>query len=183
MNVLKISILIFLPSLIFFSCQSGEDKQTSSKNDTKKENLQAVSVNECIKRIIYFELQTDMEKYDSLATHYFHELKDYIEPEAIYLSKKIDSLKKIIHTKELDNANPYYLEIDSLKAELSPYNQFVIGYAFVHTFFDGQDTISGIFVMDTLCGFGEMTVLKETVFDDPIVQKEYLEKLTRKNHQ
>lgn len=183
MNVLKISILIFFSSLIFFSCQSGGEKVNPSGKNSKEKNLKAVSVNECIKRIIYFELQTNMEKYDSLSTHYFHELKDYIEPEAIYLSKKIDSLKKIIHTKELDNAAPYYLEIDSLKAELSPYNQFVIGYAFVHTFYDGKDTISGIFVMDTLCGFGEITIVKEPVIADPIEQNNYLEKLTRKNHQ
>lgn len=183
MNMLKISILIFSSALFIFSCNTGEDKNNSASKKSKAENLKEVSVDECIKRIIYFELQTDMEKYDSLSTHYFHELKDYIEPEAIYLSKKIDSLKKIIHSKELDNAAPYYIEIDSLKAELSPYNQFIIGYAFVHTFFDGKDTISGIFVMDTLCGFGEMTILKEPVVIDPIQNKEYLEKLTRKNHQ
>lgn len=183
MNSLKINILVIAFGLILFSCNSSNEKSAHSKKSKNQTQLVNVPANECVKRIIYFELQCDMEKYDSLSTHYFHELKDYIEPEAILLAKKIDSLKKFIHSKELDNAAPFYIEIDSLKAELSPYHQFVIGYAFVHTFYDGKDTLSAIFVMDTACAFGEMTLVKEKIINDPIKQKEYLDKLTRKNHQ
>jgi hypothetical protein len=142
-----------------------------------------ISINDCIKRILYIESQIDVEDYDSISLHYFHNLEEYVEPEAIALSKQIDSLFILKHSDSISDMSAIGMKIDSLKAELSPYHKFVIGYAFVHTFFDGKDTVSGIFVMDTLCGFGEMTVIKDKIIIDPITNTEYSKKVKNKKPQ
>jgi hypothetical protein len=179
MKILNISIL----ALVLFSSCGFSD--TSEKKEPKKDPVkyEKVSLNECIKRIIYMEHKTEVEKYDSISILYYHEFEEYIEPEAIELDREIDSIKKFLSYKELLDASPYYYKMDSLRAELSPYHKFVVGYAFVHTFYDGKDTVSAIFVMDTMCGFGEMTIIKEKIVIDPFDDSTFTKKRNKSKNQ
>lgn len=182
MNILKVSILALVISVILSACgHTGTENKTRPKEDPVK--FQKIAINDCIKRIVYIEHKTDVDKYDSISCLYFHELEEYIEPEAIAMSKELDSLKKLLSEKELLDASLYYKQIDSLRAELSPYHKFVVGYAFVHTFYDGKDTVSAIFVMDTLCGFGEMTLIKDKINVDPIDNSTYSGKIKKGKNQ
>lgn len=161
MKPLKISILtLYIPFLIS-SC-GYTDTNSEEKHIEDPVKYRKVNLAECTKRIIYNHHST-IEKYDSISTLYFHVLDEYIEPEAIALEKELSTLKKIISAKDLDNPSPYHQKMDSLKAKLSPFHKVVVGYAFVHTFFDGSDTVSAIFVMDTMCGFGEMKIIKDKI--------------------
>ena len=183
MKILNIRHLYFTVVVFVISCGSSETRSGEARLKKDPTNLKKISLGSCIKSIVAIKNQTDAHKYDSLSTHYFHELKDYVEPEAILLSKKIDSLNKMKDSLKSDNVEKIYRQLDSLKAELSPFHKFVVGYAFVHTFFDGEDTLSAIFVMDTLCGFGEMTVVKEKIITDPITNDEYSGKIKKKKTQ
>lgn len=182
MKILNVSILALVISVILSSCgHTGTENKTHPKEDPVQ--YQKIALNDCIKRIIYIEHKTDVDKYDSISCHYFHELEEYIEPEAIAMNKELDSLKKVLSYKEMEDASSYYRKMDSLRAELSPYHKFVVGYAFVHTFFDGKDTVSAIFVMDTLCGFGEMTLIKDKIKVDPIDNTTYSGKIKKGKNQ
>lgn len=167
MKILNASLLTLIISILAASCGFSD---TSEKKNPKEDpgKFKKVNLNDCIKRIVYIEHKTDVEKYDSVSTHYFHEFEEYIEPEAIRLNKELEGIKTLLSMKDLADPSPYYRKMDSLRNELSPYHKFVVGYAFVHTFFDGKDTLSAIFVMDTMCGFGEMTIVKDKIVDDPI---------------
>lgn len=181
MKLLKISILPLVISFLISSC-GYTDTDSSEKHKEDPVKFRKVSLNECIKRIIY-NRHSDVEKYDSISTLYYHEFEEYIEEEAIALQKEIEKIKKTLSIKDLDDPAPYYQKMDSLRAELSPYHKFVVGYAFVHTFFDGKDTVSAIFVMDTICGFGEMTVIKDKIEVDPIDNSIYSEKIKKGKNQ
>jgi len=183
MKALIISNL-YLALFFLASCGNATTSVSGSKSHKKDPGTtQKVAINDCIKNILYIKEQADIEKYDSINTLYFHELEEYIEPEAIQMSRQLDSVRKQYHSRIHEDEEGEYAEylklMDSLRQELSPYRKFVVGYAFVHTFFDGKDTVSAIFVMDTLCGFGEMTVLKETLTDDPIDNTSYSEKVKK----
>lgn len=178
MNLSAFKALTILFSIILISCGRSETgKNTELIKDPVK--LRRVNPGDCIKHIIYKRHGSDISHYDSLQTLYFHELLDYTEEDAIAMSKELDSIKRLMnnHNKWSPEMEEKCIQrIDSLKAELSPYKKFISGYAFVHVFFDGKDTISAIFVMDTLCGFGEMTVVKD-LKEDPITSGEYSEKI------
>jgi len=175
MKILNISTLT---SIVIASCGFSD---TSDKREPKKDPVkyEKIALNDCIKRIIYIEHKTDVANYDSISTYYFHEFEEYIEPEAIQINKEFERIKKLVSMKDLDDNSFYYHQMDSLRAELSPYHKFVVGYAFLHTFFDGKDTLSAIFVMDTMCGFGEMTLVKDKIMDDPIDNSIYSEKIKK----
>jgi hypothetical protein len=177
MKLLKISALPLFISFLISSC-GYTDTNSEEKHKEDPVKFRKVSLNECTKRIIYNRHST-IEKYDSISTLYYHEFEEYIEPEAIALQKELDKIKKLLSSKELLDASPYYQKMDSLRAELSPFHKFVVGYAFVHTFFDGSDTVSAIFVMDTMCGFGEMTVIKEKIEVDPFDDSTFTNKIKK----
>ncbi len=184
MKLLTIRYLYFSLLVFLISCGSSETK--SGENRLKKDpaSLKKIGLGDCIKSIVAIKNQTDAHKYDSLSTHFFHELEEYVEPEALILSREIDSLKKIIpvdYASEKADYTKVFERIDSLRQELSPFHKFIVGYAFVHTFYDGKDTLSAIFVMDTLCGFGEMTIVKEKLVIDPISNEEYSGKIKKNN--
>lgn len=178
MNLSAYKVLTILFSIILISCgRSKTGENTELKKDPVK--FRKIEPGECIKHIIYKRNGSDMNQYDSLQTLYFHELLEYTEEDAIAMNKELDSIKRLMnnHNKWSPEMEEICIQrIDSLKAELSPYKKFISGYAFVHVFFDGKDTISAIFVMDTLCGFGEMTIVKD-LKEDPITSGEYSEKI------
>ena len=184
MKLLTIRYLYF--SLLVFLISSSETKSSSNRLKKNPDALKKIGLGECIKSIVAIKHQTDAHKYDSLSTHFFHELEEYVEPEALILSREIDSLKKTIpvdYASEKADYNKVFERIDSLRQELSPFHKFIVGYAFVHSFYDGKDTLSAIFVMDTLCGFGEMTIVKEKLINDPISNEEYSGKIKNKKNQ
>jgi hypothetical protein len=178
MNLSAYKVLTILFSIILISCGRSE---TGEKTDLKKDpvKFRKVEPGECIKHIIYKRHGSDISLYDSIQTLYFHELLEYTDDDALFMSKEVDSIKRLMynHNKWSPEMEEVCIQrIDSLQAELSAYKKYVSGYAFVHTFYDGKDTISAIFVMDTLCGFGEMTVVKD-LKEDPILMNEYSEKI------
>lgn len=180
MKILTINILSFLFSILLISCGRSE---TDGKGQHKKDpvKIKKVAVGECIKHIIYKRHGSDIEKYDSLWTEYFHELEEYTDDEARIMRRQLDSLKRI--TVFQGETEKLMFSIDSLKAELNNYKKEVVGYAFAHMFYDGKDTVTAIFVMDTLCGFGEMTLVKDPLDlkGDPIDNTEYSEKVKKGN--
>jgi hypothetical protein len=177
MKPLKISILtLFIPSIIS-SC-GYTDTNSEEKHQEDPVKYRKVSLTECTKRIIYNHHST-IEKYDSISTLYFHELEEYIEPEAIALEKELESLKKILSAKDLADSSPNHHKMDSLIAELSPFHKRVVGFTFVHSFFDGSDTVSAIFVLDTMCGFGEMTLIKDKIEVDPFDDSTFTNKIKK----
>src|SRR5688572_10781322 len=112
MNPLKISILTLVISFLISSCGYTEtDSSEEVKEDPAK--FRKVRLNECVKRIIY-NRHSDIGEYDSISTHYFHEFEEYIEKEAIILQKELESIKKLLSMKDLEDPAPYYKKMDSL---------------------------------------------------------------------
>lgn len=150
------------------SCVNEGQVVNGKKTDQAKKEF---SLKECMNNILYYNLQIDLNNYDSLSTYFFHEILDYVDSVAI---AKYDTLKTIRWDLQengglmtLDKKKELELEIDHLKQELSSFKQVVNGYVFVHTFRSKTDTLSMIFVMDTECGYSSAIPIK-TIYDpDP----------------
>jgi predicted RNA binding protein with dsRBD fold (UPF0201 family) len=110
-----------------------------------------IPLEECIKKAIYYINEVDVSTYDSISTQYFHQVIDYTDSLAIETEKELEKLTYIL---EVDGTQNYSNEqLDSvitkthlLKAELSHFKKSVIGYVFVHTFLNKQDTMSAIII-------------------------------------
>ena len=127
-------------------------------------------INNCLRTTLSYKLQVEPHDYDSIATYYFHEIRDY-EDKAI--REKNGLLKRLQATVKdsLTLFKPERLKslegkIDILQQEVNSYTKEVIGFVFVHTFCIKQkDTLSAIYVMDQNCGFKE--IIKVKVISDP----------------
>lgn len=154
---------------MLFSCNIEANSNLGiSKTKSKKDGF---DIRNCMDNILYYDLEIDLEEYDSLGTYFFHEILDYSEAIAITHYDELKQLKWRLKENQTlineDEKKSLENKIDSLQQLLSGYKQVVSGYVFVHTFKNSSDTLSMIFVMDTACGFSEAIPIK-TIYDpDP----------------
>ena len=167
------TLVLFISILLFVSCEGGTKKK---KLKVKTKEIEAFngpnyeSISNCLTTTLSYKLQIEPRDYDSIATYYFHEIRDYID---IKIRKKNQRLRRLkewykdssmvtpeIRLKEIEK------EIDVLQQDVNRYYREVIGYVFVHSFrIKEKDTMSAIFVMDQNCSFKEL--IKVKVITDP----------------
>jgi hypothetical protein len=152
--MIKVKSLIFCGICLFFSCNTHETERKVRKPDHKKNEGKALS--ECIEKILYYDLEVDPEKYDSIGSYYFHEIYDYTEEEAIKAYDLLGQLKWI-RNESIQNNYEIPVEggiaavekkIDSLTQVLHKYKPEISGYIFLHSFYDGKDTSTRIFIIE-----------------------------------
>jgi len=127
-------------------------------------------INNCLRTTLSYKLQVEPRDYDSIATYYFHEIRDYEDKEIRLKNQKLkrlkNNLKDSLSLMSEDRRNAIEGEIDVLQQEVNAHFKDVIGYVFVHSFrIKEKDTMSAIYVMDNKCGFKEFIRVK--VISDP----------------
>lgn len=157
--------VIFLLPMV--SCtekeQNSKEKEVikNVNNDNVAENiLPKVPLSECIQNALYYLDNTEINTYDSIDTHYFHEVLGYKNERALEMEKRMQTLK---HSIMIDTANnlgtvqreEIELEIENVRYELYSYEKAVIGYVFIHTYSIKEDTLSAIIVMTKNCSSSE----------------------------
>lgn len=158
-------ITLFFNTILFLlfltSCSDKEEKRESltQEQSTDKKNKKTnydVSLTDCIHNALYYLDNTDINHYDSIDTHYFHEVLGYTNKDALKMEKDIQLMKQTILLDTLNNLSritkdEYQLEIDELRQELFSYEKEIIGFVFIHTYTINQDTLSAIIVMNKNC--------------------------------
>lgn len=169
-----ISIVFLLVSCGGNSDEKHDDKKISS---VKPENIDFSYrgpdyklISNCLRTTLSYKLQIEPRDYDSIATYYFHEIRDYTNPEikakSILLKTLKQNHKDSIELLTKERNAKLEAQIDILQQELNVHFKDVIGYVFVHSFtLKEKDTVSAIFVMDQNCGYKEL--IKVKVITDP----------------
>jgi hypothetical protein len=173
--------------VLFIACGSPAKKKTPAKKDSS--DNQEISfnykgpnyelINNCLRTTLSYRLQVEPRDYDSIATYYFHEIRDYEDKNVRAQSHRLKALKDNMRdsltlltdtrSKQLEG------EIDILQQEVNSHNLDVIGYVFVHTFrIKEKDTMSAIFVMDQNCGYKELIKVKAISDPNP---EDYIESI------
>lgn len=160
-------LTIFLVILFNSSCDRPFSNKQNTVNQQNKTN-KGGDIKNCMNNILYYDLNIDLNQYDSIGTYYFHEIMDYQEDEAIQLFDQIQAVKEKLKKAESDDQRlALEQRKDSLRMELSRYKSEVTGHVFVHTFLNKGDTLSMIFIMDNDCNYSE-AVPVNTIYDpDP----------------
>jgi hypothetical protein len=157
---MKKTLSIFTLIILVFatSCKSKEASEDIKNNPGNIPSPPLNSVNvgdiplvDCIKKAIYYINEVDVATYDSISTQYFHQVIDYTDSIAIETEQELEKLTYIL---EVDGTQHYSNEqldsiitkAHSLKTELTYFKKSVIGYVFVHTFLNKQDTMSAIII-------------------------------------
>lgn len=169
------SIIYIFPVLLLFSCGGDNSKSTKKKSDAAytqhvNKGPDYEKINNCLRTTLSYKLQVEPREYDSLATYYFHEIRDYTNPKIRGQNHKLKNLKQQLkdsaQTFNDDKRKMVEGEIDLLQQEINSHFKEIIGYVFVHSFIlKDKDTMSAIFVMDMNCGFKEL--IKVKVISDP----------------
>lgn len=168
--------LFLILIVTLFSCGSDRTPVQAKKEPVNNNPLNMYkgpdyeTINNCLRTTLSYKMQVEPRDYDSLATYYFHEIRDYTDPEIrlknIQLKTCKQSLKdsaSLLNEKRLKALEG---QIDILQQEVNSHLRQVIGYVFVHSFvIKEKDTMSAIFVMDQNCGFKEF--IKVKVISDP----------------
>lgn len=168
-------LLPILPFFIF-SCGSNQapDRTRPQHQDEEPVNLYKgpdyEAINNCLRTTLSYKMQVEPRDYDSLATYYFHEIRDYIEPEIREQSRLLKAYKQVLKDStgllKAERTKALESQIDIIQQEVNSHLRHVVGYVFVHSFIlRDKDTMSAIFVMDQNCGFKEF--IKVKVISDP----------------
>jgi hypothetical protein len=162
---MKLFCLLFFAALLW-----GCSGNTSSRGGGPEKEVKA-DIGECMRKTLHYHT-VDMHSYDSLATQYFHEIKDYTGSKAKKLYKRILNKKHLVNSDSIRLNNPdevhlLQYQIDSLQHLISKFEKEVVGYVFVHTFQSEQDTLSMIIVMDNKCDMSEAIPIKAIKDIDP----------------
>lgn len=164
--------LLPILGLFLFSC--GSKKEPRQQQDQKEKKDEPVNlykgpdyeaINNCLRTTLSYKMQIEPRDYDSISTYYFHEIRDYAEPEISQKNQALRRLKQTIKdsSSALEETRLKDIEgqIDILQQEVNAHYREVIGYVFVHSFsIKDKDTLSAIFVMDRSCGFKEFIIVK-----------------------
>jgi hypothetical protein len=169
------------------SCGSNNNKPSKGRkpaNEASNDHLpyrgpDHEMINNCLRTTLSYKLQVEPRDYDSIATYYFHEIRDYTDPEVRERYRKLKRLKENMRDSLtlLSDARSKKLEgeIDILQQDINAYHKEVIGYLFVHSFrIKEKDTLSAIFVMDQNCGYKELIKVKVISDPDP---EDYIESI------
>lgn len=127
-------------------------------------------INNCLRTTLSYKLQIEPRDYDSIATYYFHEIRDYenkaVRSKNVLLKRLKNNLKDSVSLLAEPRLKKLEASVDILQQDVNSYHKEVIGYVFVHTFvIKEKDTLSAIYVMDQKCGFKEL--IKVKVISDP----------------
>jgi len=162
--------LFFYTVILLFSAVSCSEKNQDSEEEIVAQNIKAdsqngsqvpdVPLNECIHNALYYLNNTEINTYDSIDTHYFHEVLGYTNKKAIEMEKRLNMLKHSVMIDTLNNLgtvqrNEIELDIKNLRNELYTHEKEVIGFVFIHTYSIKQDTLSAIIVMTKNCSSSE----------------------------
>lgn len=177
----------FILCVVLISCGSGnkaEHKAKVTEEEPQDINLNYKGpdfemINNCLRTTLSYKLQIEPRDYDSIATYYFHEIRDYEDKSVRSKSQSLKTLQANLRDSMtiLSSARSKELEgkIDILQQEINSYNKEVIGYVFVHTFrIKEKDTMSAIYVMDQKCGFKELIKVKAISDPNP---EDYIESI------
>ncbi|HLP13122.1 MAG TPA: hypothetical protein VK177_14390 [Flavobacteriales bacterium] len=164
--------------LMLMACGTSAEKETPVKEDSADNqdlnfNYSGPNyemINNCLRTTLSYRLQVEPRDYDSIATYYFHEIRDYQDKTIREKNQRLKKLKNqmrdsvtilsAVRAKQLEG------EIDILQQEINSHSLEVIGYVFVHSFLiKEKDTMSAIFVMDQNCGYKEL--IKVKAISDP----------------
>ena len=173
MKKITLVILLFL-SLV--ACNNPDkDKKVAKKEDPEMitplyKGPDFEMINNCLRTTLSYKLQIEPRDYDSIATYYFHEIRDYHDKKIRIKNRQLKQLKTNLRDSLslLADVRIKALEgkIDILQQEVNAHFKEVIGFVFVHTFcIKDKDTLSAIYVMDQNCGFKEL--IKVKVISDP----------------
>jgi len=118
--------------------------------------LPDVSLNECIHNALYYLGNTEINTYDSIDTHYFHEVLGYKDKKAVEMEKRVQILKHSIIIDTLNNLGTaereeIELDLENLRHDLYSFEKEVIGFVFIHTYSIKLDTLSAIIIMTKNC--------------------------------
>jgi len=168
--------LLLILAISLFSCGSDRTPVKEKKESVDTNPLHHYkgpdyeSINNCLRTTLSYKMQVEPRDYDSLATYYFHEIRDYTDPDVRSKNNLLKTYKQTLKDSAslLSEKRQKVLEgeIDILQQEINSHLREVIGYVFVHSFIiKEKDTMSAIFVMDQNCGFKEF--IKVKVISDP----------------
>ena len=126
----------------------------------------------------------DVSTYDSINTQYFHQVIDYTDTIAIETEKELEKLNYIL---EVDGTQHYSnIQLDSiiqkahkLKVDLTYFEKTVIGYVFVHTFLNKQDTMSAIIITNADCSKSEAIEIKTVTEIEPSYFKQKIRNIEK----
>jgi hypothetical protein len=173
--------------MFIFSCGSPEKSKTGTKvqeEDSKDINLAYKGpdfelINNCLRTTLSYKLQIEPRDYDSIATYYFHEIRDYADRSIRSKNRTLKvlqaNLRDSLPILEESRSKSLEGQIDILQQEINSFSKEVIGFVFVHTFrIKEKDTMSAIYVMDQNCGFKELIKVKAISDPNP---EDYIESI------
>jgi len=158
--------LIFYTVILLLPVVSCSEKEQNINEEIVAQNVKTgnpiegsvpkVPLNECIQNALYYLDNTEINSYDSIDTHYFHEVLGYKNQKALDMEKRLQMLKHSIMIDTSNNLGTAQREeiendIENLRYELYSHEKEVIGFVFIHTYSIKQDTLSAIIVMTKNC--------------------------------
>ena len=162
---MKLRLLFYTVTLLLLAVNCSEKQQNNEEEivpqSVKIEKplnnyLPDVPLNECIHNALYYLGNTEINSYDSIDTHYFHEVLGYKNKKALEMEKRVQMLKHSIVIDTLNNLDTakreeIELNLENLRHELYSFEKEVIGFVFIHTYSIKLDTLSAIIIMTKNC--------------------------------
>lgn len=186
--VLNMKTLIpLILCMCIMSCGSPEKENPKTKvQEEEPEDINLAykgpdfeMINNCLRTTLSYKLQIEPRDYDSIATYYFHEIRDYSDKQIRHKNRSLRilqvNLRDSLTLLKEDRAKSLEAQIDIIQQEINSYTKEVIGFVFVHTFrIKEKDTMSAIYVMDQNCGFKELIKVKAISDPNP---EDYIESI------
>lgn len=160
--------VILLFSIVLFSyCDTKNKEVHEEKNKTEVNPVENLEINiseeqleECINKGIYYLNEVDVSTYKKINTQYFHQVIDYIDTTAQEIEKEFEKLNYILevdgsHLYSNEQLDSIIFKANTLKKELIKFEKSVVGFVFLHTFLNKQDTISAIIIANADCSKSE----------------------------
>ncbi len=185
------SFTYLLITIVFLnSCESKTNNVTKDKSekvnteDVLEIDIPEEQLEECIKKGIYYINEVEVSTYKKINTQYFHQVIDYIDTTAQEIEREFEKLNYIL---EVDGSHLYSNEqLDSiitkaneLKKELLKYEKSVVGFVFLHTFLNKQDTISAIIIANADCSKSEAIKVKTLTEIEPNYYKQKIRNIEK----
>ena len=158
--------LIFYTFILLLLAVNCSEKQQHIEEETVPQKVKGdkplnnyapdVPLNECIHNALYYLENTEINTYDSIDTHYFHEVLGYKNKKAVEMEKRVKMLKNLIMIDTLSNIGKaerkeIELDLENLRNNLYSIEKEVIGFVFIHTYSIKLDTLSAIIIMTKNC--------------------------------
>jgi hypothetical protein len=169
------------------ACGSSEKKGDKAKIEEEEPEDIALTykgpdfemINNCLRTTLSYKLQIEPRDYDSIATYYFHEIRDYADKAIRTKNRTLKllqaNLRDSLTILKEDRAKSLEGQIDIMQQDINSHTKEVIGFVFVHTFrIKEKDTMSAIYVMDQNCGFKELIKVKAISDPNP---EDYIESI------